>query len=118
MLRPMALPASDWAVEPERHVDSRDQETGERRRRERVATGLTFLELIREELTAARERGVPFELAWPRAVDEALGLLPHQHRGHWARALEDTRSAWAAAYANRPHRSEPMIRQLEEAVAA
>ena len=54
-------------------------------------------EQVRRALQDARSTGLCFDDAWPGAL---AGLKSHgRDRAAWRRALEETRSAWEAAYA-------------------
>jgi len=57
---------------------------------------------VREHLAAARLRGEPFRMAWPRALDAAL---PHGSRAparrdlaEWSTALQATQASFRRAY--------------------
>jgi hypothetical protein len=63
------------------------------------------LDVLREELAAARRRGEPFETAFPAARNLALEAATLAERGQWVVALQGTRTAWMDAYDRRPMRT-------------
>jgi hypothetical protein len=56
------------------------------------------LRCLRSGLEAARRRGLNFGDAWEPVVWHALLDVPSGERDGWRWALEETRSAWRAAY--------------------
>jgi hypothetical protein len=60
------------------------------------------LEVLREELAAARRRGETFEQAFPAARYLALEAATPAERSQWVTVLYETREAWMLAYDRRP----------------
>lgn len=57
---------------------------------------------FRESLAEARERGVPFDRAWPTAFEELdWSQIAEREREEWEIAFRACRRDFAAAYAGR-----------------
>jgi hypothetical protein len=72
--------------------------------------GPDLLESFGEFMREARDRGLPFDLAWQDGLRELTGDGPTRPDGRWATgmafdALNATRGCWARAYIGRPARS-------------
>lgn len=60
---------------------------------------MTVPSRLREHLAASRRRGVPWERAWPHALDAVLCLATDRHeRGTWWHVLTDMEAVWRAGH--------------------
>jgi hypothetical protein len=54
---------------------------------------------VRTILAAQRRAGIPFQTAWPAALDAVLEDEGASEQKRWRAVLTDTRDFWEAAYA-------------------
>jgi formyltetrahydrofolate hydrolase len=76
---------------------------------------MTPAERLRHHLTAARERGEPFDTAWANAMKARV--VPYNNsRSLWLSAFESSREEWHAAYERRPKVIAATIAHIEAAL--
>jgi hypothetical protein len=102
-------------------IDGSANETDEANFAERVYArqrlAHAMLRRLRLELQRQRERGTPFDEAWPMARRRAYEGVPGVPRQPWERAFSETRDAWHSAYECQPDEKVAKVAELEEVMA-